>query len=656
MTIDEVVQILNASQPKPLTALQEWLLRQAWEGKTYTSMALEANYVEEYLRKTASALWSNLSEFWGEPIAKNNFRSKLEPRRLTKAQQQLIKNFHSSAVLALPEFPGSPLSVSSDFYIFRPPIEQLAYEEITKPGSLIRIKAPSKFGKSSLSLRLMAHAATRNYRTVLVDFQQAEKAVFATLNKFLRWFCANVSRELQLESKLDDFWDENVGRKVSCSIYFEAYLLKQIPSPLVLTFNSLNRVFAYPEVAQEFLTLLRVWHEQAKNIQTWEKLRIVLSYSTEIDFPLKLNQSPFNIGLPLKLPGFTLEQVQELAKRYGLDEADSSKAKRLMAMLGGHPYLTQLAFYYLSRQEVTLKQLLEQTAIYSTGIYNDHLMILLEEIEENPQIKNAFKQALSTNQPVKIEPIIAEKLNSMGLVKIEGDRVFPSCELYRLYFQNKLLTKNSWLCERDPGLETAFRHQLETERQNLQYLLNIDEITQVANRDYFNIHLQTEWQRSRRERISLSLILCEIDYLETDNDVDGDLAAEKCLRQVAFSIEQAIHSSSSSAIRQTDRGDLIARYERDRFAVILPQTDVGCAVKVGENIQRAINLSAILINNSQKKAADFPKNIISASLGNASTIAHAGSDYIILINAAEEALERSKKEGRDRITFLEVVN
>src|SRR4028118_61226 len=83
------------------------------------------------------------------------------------------------------EFPGGPIPLDSPFYIERSGAEALACAEISKPGSLVRIKAPRKMGKSSLMLRIIDAAVDRGYRTVTLDFQQADTAVFGSLDKFL---------------------------------------------------------------------------------------------------------------------------------------------------------------------------------------------------------------------------------------------------------------------------------------------------------------------------------------------------------------------------------------------------------------------------------------------------------------------------------------
>jgi hypothetical protein len=84
------------------------------------------------------------------------------------------------------------------------------------------------------------------------------------LDKFLRWLCVNVARQLKLKPNLAEFWDEDMGSKVSCSLYFENYLLAESDSPVVLVLNELNRVFKRANIAQEFLPLLRFWYEQAR--------------------------------------------------------------------------------------------------------------------------------------------------------------------------------------------------------------------------------------------------------------------------------------------------------------------------------------------------------------------------------------------------------
>ncbi|QLE44479.1 hypothetical protein FD723_31395 [Nostoc sp. C052] len=445
MTIDELVLLLKASQATGLTTLQELILRSSWEGKTYTNIACEAHYGEERVKKIAAHLWQVLSNFCKEPINKSNFRLTLESYPFSEAHQQLVKEFNQAATAISLEFPSGPVSLNSRFYIPRPPIEELAYAEIAKPGSVICIKAPQKMGKSSLIVRLLAHAKKQGFHTVTLDFQQADKAVFTSLDKFLRWFCTNVSQELQLESKLNDYWDEDMDSKVSCSIYFQQYLLSALSSPLVLVLNQVDWVFEDREIVRELLPLVRSWHEQAKSVEIWQKLRLVLVYSTEILVPIRLTQSPFNIGLRINLPPFTKEQVQDLAQRHGLDWRDGKDAEILMSMVGGNPYLVRLALYHLVGKgglKRDLGQLLQQ-APTETGIYHDYFRQYMLALQDEPKLRDAFLEVISTTNYVKLESALADKLQSLGLINLEGDRSTIACELYRLYFRQYLRKSES---------------------------------------------------------------------------------------------------------------------------------------------------------------------------------------------------------------------
>ncbi len=666
MSIDEVVLLLKASQATGLTTLQEIVLRSFWEGKTYTNIAVEVNYAEDRVRKIAAHLWQILSDFYQEPINQSNFRQTLENHRLGKAHQQLLREFNQAATAISLEFPSGAVSLNSRFYISRPPIEELAYAEIAQAGSVICIKAPKKMGKSSLVLRLLARAKKQNFRTVSLDFQQADKTVFANLDKFLRWFCANVSRELQLEPKLNDYWDEQMGSKVSCSIYFQKYLLSALDTPLVLVLNEADWVFDYQEIAGELLALLRSWYEQAKAIEIWQKLRLVMVYSTEIMIPIKLTQSPFNIGLPIKLPLFTKEQVQDLAQRHGLDWTDGRDADSLMAMVGGHPYLVRLALYHLVGKgglQGNLKQLLQQAPTES-GIYHDYLRQYILALRDEPDLVNALYQVINAKNYVKLKPALAYKLQGMGLINLEGDRCTPPCELYRLYFREHLKINQEF--------NNNHFEELKQQNQQLIVLSSLDELTQLVNRRYFQTSLEIEWQSSVRQRTPISLILCDIDYFKIYNKTYGVAAGDQCLREIAnticncvkcllgnssfsYSTNKIAYPATNSFVtfptqdlRNENNEVLVARYGGEEF-VILAKIDVAAAMYIAEYIREEVK--ALAIQCEYPSIGGLPAPVLTVSLGVASIIPAVETEPANLINAAEKALYHAKRQGRDRVVL-----
>ncbi|MDB9437636.1 AAA-like domain-containing protein [Dolichospermum lemmermannii CS-548] len=325
--------------------------------------------------------------------------------------------------------------LNSPFYVERPPIEANCYTAIVKPGALIRIKAPRQMGKTSLMSRILHQGEKQGYQTGFINLWSRE--LFKNLDSFLESFCANVSLELGIEEKIDQYWKpQRYSSQTNCTNYFQSYLLKELKQPVILGLDEVDRIFQYSEIADEFFTMLRSWHEKGKNNETWQKLRLVISHSQEVYISLDVNKSPFNVGLPIDLNKFSLAQVQDLVKRHGLQWSDT-EINQLMGMIDGHPYLVRTALYHIATNDLTLKQFLE-IAPTEEGLYEDHLYRHLLILEENKQLKSAMLKLVNSDDAVTLEPIYAFKLKSMGLAESKGNKVIPLCNLYRIYFSDRL--------------------------------------------------------------------------------------------------------------------------------------------------------------------------------------------------------------------------
>ena len=358
----------------------------------------------------------------------------IEWHAITSTKKSIIQPLPAAA----PELPGGQVELTSCFYIDRPPIESRCYETIAQPGSLIRIKAPRQMGKTSLMARILHHAEVQGSRTVALSFQLANRKIFANSDTFLQWFCASIGQELGMLDQLPKCWQlaDLIGSNQCCKAYFEQYLLSESSRPLTLGLDESDRLFESPEIADDFFGLLRALHEEAKRRDIWKKFRLVVVHSTEVYIPLDVNKSPFNVGLPIELPEFNSPQVQELAARHGINWSATEVAE-LMALVGGHPYLVRLAMYRIARQDVTLNQLLN-SATTEAGIYSDHLRRHLWNLEKYPELIEAMREVLSVSKPVRLRLELAFKLNSMGLVKLEGNYCSARCNLYQEYFRDRL--------------------------------------------------------------------------------------------------------------------------------------------------------------------------------------------------------------------------
>ncbi|MCC5614004.1 AAA-like domain-containing protein [Nostoc sp. CHAB 5836] len=334
-------------------------------------------------------------------------------------------------------YPDGPIPLDSHFYIERPPLERKVYREVTTSGCVIRIRSPKQMGKSSLVLRLCAFARKQGYQTVNLNCCQFDSECLNDLNKLLRRLCWKIASQLGIDPNLKEKWNEEIGYNLSSGFYLENYLLEQCQSPVVLVLNEVDRFFEYPHICHEFFALLRSWCEEARHNPNWQKLRLVMVYSTEEYISMNINLSPFNIGLPIRLNDFTQPQVEDLARRYSLDSLKAKDFAQLMTLVGGHPALIQISLYYLCSQEMTLKEIIED-AMANGGIYHDHLWRQLIKLQQNTRLAKIYAEILVAKQGISLNPIEIYKLEGLGLIRFEGDRVLPRYDLYHAYFAKQL--------------------------------------------------------------------------------------------------------------------------------------------------------------------------------------------------------------------------
>jgi hypothetical protein len=429
-----LVKVNGLIAPDRLSYIQEIVFLRSYEGKRYREIATESGYDYDYVKEIGFQLWKTLSQILERKVSKKNVRL-----LLAELADPILEDLPAEKLLRHPEtieFPSGPLSIESGLYVHRSALELLAYREILKPGGLLRIKAPRQMGKTSLVLRIIAHAQSQGLMPVLLDLQSADRRVFENLNDFLRWLCIHVSRQVNLEPQLDEYWDEESGSKISCNLYFQMFLLEQVKKPIVLIFDEITPLFEYPELAKDVLPLFRIWHELAAQQTSWQNLRLIVVHNIEIYVPLKVNQSPFNVGVQIELDALTIEQTAQLARCYQLETMSQSELSELKHLVGGNPHHLQLAFYWL-RQGVSIEKLLKEAATES-GIYRQDLHRQWDRLQQSPSLIYSLREIISHTDLTTLEIITAYHLESLGLIKRTGNQAEISCPLYQSYFKDRL--------------------------------------------------------------------------------------------------------------------------------------------------------------------------------------------------------------------------
>jgi diguanylate cyclase (GGDEF)-like protein len=165
----------------------------------------------------------------------------------------------------------------------------------------------------------------------------------------------------------------------------------------------------------------------------------------------------------------------------------------------------------------------------------------------------------------------------------------------------------------------------------LEEMATTDALTGLKNRRRFDAAVDDEWRRAMRQRTALSLLMIDADHFKTYNDTFGHQAGDQVLVGIAICISDSVRRS----------GDCAARYGGEEFAVLLPGTNAADALKVAETVRTKV------MSWSDGSAQS------TVSIGIASAVPNAGSDWPQLVHAADKALYAAKAAGRNRCVLSE---
>ncbi len=227
-------------------------------------------------------------------------------------------------------------------------------------------------------------------------------------------------------------------------------------------------------------------------------------------------------------------------------------------------------------------------------------------------LENNLTTGAFTPQRVEILRI----LSAQAAISIENSRLYTQLEDYSRTLEQKVE-------QRTKALQLA--------NQELERLANLDGLTQVANRRYFDEYLAREWLRLTREQQPLSLILFDVDFFKRYNDHYGHQAGDQCLIQVSQAAKQAIKRPA----------DLVARYGGEEFVIVLPNTNIQGATSLAQGIQD--ELQRLQISHLKSEVSSF----VTISLGLACQIPTPGSEFGQLVGNADKALYMAKRQGRN---------
>ncbi len=166
-----------------------------------------------------------------------------------------------------------------------------------------------------------------------------------------------------------------------------------------------------------------------------------------------------------------------------------------------------------------------------------------------------------------------------------------------------------------------------------------DGLTGLYNRRRFDQVFDMEWRRSLRSMRPLALLMIDVDNFKDLNDTYGHQRGDDCLREIARVLED-----------QPRRGhDMVARFGGEEFAVLLPGADVSGALRIAENVRRAVEGQKM----EHKRSATGPW--VTVSVGVSSRTPQVGETPETMLYDADMALYMAKQLGRNRVEIRDPV-
>lgn len=192
----------------------------------------------------------------------------------------------------------------------------------------------------------------------------------------------------------------------------------------------------------------------------------------------------------------------------------------------------------------------------------------------------------------------------------------------------------------DTVVEARVRNYLQLSRisHQLAEIARVDPLTNIYNRYYFDEAIDTEWRRCCREFNALSMIMIDIDAFTTFNEHYGVGVGDNCLKRIATVIE-------NNCLRAAD---VVSRYDSDEFVVLLPGTEFENAMRVAENICRAV--SSLHLIHEYSDCAET----VTVSVGIGTVDPTQDQEHKVFVQEVEEILHRAQQQGGNQAQGVEL--
>jgi len=302
---------------------------------------------------------------------------------------------------------------------------------------------------------------------------------------------------------------------------------------------------------------------------------------------------------------------------------------------GARELLYEQLILSMSPTENPLKYFNSTSTIFQSIYQHNKTLFALSEHLVNQDYKSSIRQLLAFYCSVGVMGLLLLYL-STGLYKSVSvttrDLMKSAAQVAAGNYEKPIIIQANDELSAVAEAMDAMRLSIKEREDKLAQMGQVDGLTQLYNRQFFDETLEMSLANSRRNLTPLTIVMMDIDHFKSVNDTYGHLAGDECLRQVAEQMK-------SQFKRKTD---IVARYGGEEFIAILYGQTLEEAKCQTEKLRATIEASQIRFEESTIS--------FTASFGLAALTPPEVAENNEIVGLADTLLYQSKDQGRNRLS------